>query len=143
MPVAVSGDRLTPRAKLLLAVEILDSYVQARWQLRRADVRDVVSALRSDGANCRAGVPASNDSQAVAERLGSAVRRTLRVVPTDSRCLIQSLVLSRLLSARGISSTLVIGACPKPDFAAHAWVEHHGHAVLPPGAFYDSRLVEL
>lgn len=139
----VSGDRLTPVAKLLLAVEILGAYARARWQVRRADLRDAVSALRSDGANCRAGLPASNDSQAVAERLGAAVRRTLRILPTDSRCLIQSLVLSRLLSARGISSTLVIGACPKPEFAAHAWVEHHGRPVLPPGAFYDSRLVEL
>ena len=68
------------------------------------------------------------DSDVTAARLGYAVARTLRTLPTDSRCLVQALVLYRLLSERGIHSTLVIGARSQPEFAAHAWVEHAGRA---------------
>jgi hypothetical protein len=52
-------------------------------------------------------------------------------------------VLSALLSARGISSTLVIGANSEPDFVAHAWVEHEGWPLLPPRGFEQSRLVDI
>jgi hypothetical protein len=55
----------------------------------------------------------------------------------------QSLVLSSLLAARGLPSTLVIGAHSKPEFVAHAWIEHDGRPVLPPLDFCDSRLVEI
>jgi hypothetical protein len=57
--------------------------------------------------------------------------------------LVQSLVLSRLLTARAISSTLVIAAHAQPDFAAHAWLEHEGRPVLPPQGFNESKLVEI
>lgn len=79
----------------------------------------------------------------MALRLGNAVDRTLSVLPTDSRCLVQSLVLTRLLSARGVPSTLVIGAHSTAQFEAHAWVEYQGRPVLPPGEFLNSRLLEL
>ncbi|MGH2843253.1 MAG: lasso peptide biosynthesis protein [Solirubrobacteraceae bacterium] len=42
-----------------------------------------------------------------------------------------------------MESTLVIGAHPQPDFAAHAWIEHDGSPVLPTAGFADSRLLEL
>jgi hypothetical protein len=77
----------------------------------------------------------------VALRLGRVVGRTLKLLPTDSRCLIQSLVLTRMLAKRSIASTLVIGVRKDPAFEAHAWVEHEGQPVLPPGRF--TRLMEL
>jgi hypothetical protein len=46
----------------------------------------------------------------------------------------RSLVLTALLSRRGIASTLVIGVRPGGEFGAHAWVEHEGAPLLPSGA---------
>jgi transglutaminase superfamily protein len=141
---AASEDRLPPLLRGLLAVEILVAYVIMRRRMPRHDLRTLVSMSR--GAPHR--VPADGaanppDSWRVALRLGNAVDRTLSVLPTDSRCLVQSLVLTRLLSARGVPSTLVIGAHSTPQFEAHAWVEYQGRAVLPPGDFLESRLHEL
>jgi hypothetical protein len=77
----------------------------------------------------------------MALRLGRAVVKTLRLLPTDSRCLIRSLVLSRILTRRSIPHTLVIGVRKEPEFIAHAWVEHEGFPVLPAGEY--TRLTEL
>lgn len=69
--------------------------------------------------------------------------RTLRLLPTDSRCLAQSLVLLRMLSDRGIPATFIIGAHSRPEFEAHAWIEYAGAPVLPTLGFEESRLLEL
>jgi len=133
----------TPR-KMMLAGEILSVYLRVRWLMRRHDIRTVVAAVRVSCQCAPVGVePGSLESRLVAVRLGVAVRRTLSVLPTDSRCLVQSLVLSRLLSTRSISSTLVIGARAEPRFDAHAWVEHEGVPVLPPLGFDELQLVEI
>jgi hypothetical protein len=129
---------------LVLAAEILSVYVRVRWLLRRQDVRVVVAAIRA----CSHGRPAgadheSADARLVALRLAGAVRQTLGLLPTDSRCLVQSLVLSQLLATRAIPSTLVIGARSEPRFSAHAWVEHEGQPVLPPRGFDALKLVEM
>jgi hypothetical protein len=138
------GTRATPAEKLMLLGEILSVYAATRWRLPRGDIRDVASASRALlDSRAQLPPPPGLDSWDVAARLGRAVYRTLRVLPTDGRCLVQSLVLSRMLSARGIPSTLVIGAHSRPDFTAHAWVEHDGRPVLPPRGYQDSRLVEL
>jgi hypothetical protein len=76
-----------------------------------------------------------------ARRLGRAVQRTLRLLPTDSRCLIRSLVLTRLLARRSIPNTLVIGVRKTGEFEAHAWIEHGGQPILPAGEY--TRLTEL
>jgi hypothetical protein len=127
-----------------LAVEILAAYLQARRSLRRAPIASVVATLRAQ-------VPPVSSSRTTAaeggleeaRRLGAAVARTLALVPGDTRCLARSLVLTRLLARRGIPARLVIGARAAPDFLAHAWVEHAGDPVLPPGDGSFARLVEL
>ncbi len=53
----------------------------------------------------------------------------------------RSLVLTAMLARRGIPSSVVIGVRPEPEFAAHAWVESDGAAVLPPGRY--GRVVEV
>ena len=141
--------RLPRHAKALLAAEILSVYLRVRWLMSRQDIRSIVSRIRVRPA----GSPAltgsgslesgSLEARLVAIRLGSAVRRTLNVLPTDSRCLVQALVLSRVLSARAISSTLVIGARTQPQFVAHAWVEYEGQPVLSTQGFDELRLVEI
>ncbi len=123
-----------------LAAEIVVAYLWAWRELRRAPIETAVKRLRARGAP----LPAeSSDGLREAKRLGHAVIRTLTFLPGDTRCLRRSLVLVQLLARRGISSELVIGTRTDPDFLAHAWVEHNGQPVLPPGDDSFGRLVAL
>ncbi|MHB8242950.1 MAG: lasso peptide biosynthesis B2 protein [Solirubrobacteraceae bacterium] len=131
---------LSHTARVRLAVEILAAYAQARRALRRAPIAEVVAGLRAQAPPSTPATPGSLDE---ALRLGRAVTRLLSHVPGDTRCLARSLVLTRLLARRGIQAKLVIGARAKPEFLAHAWVEHGGDAVLDPGDESFGRLVEL
>jgi hypothetical protein len=131
---------LSLAAKLRLVAEIVAAYTRVRWWLTRGTVPDTVARVRSRAPRSDVdvvGVPP------VVFRLARAVGRTLDPLPADSRCLMRSLVLTALLSHRGIGSTLVIGTRTVPDFAAHAWVEVGGHAVLPDGRGEYGRLVEI
>jgi hypothetical protein len=132
--------RLSPARKLVLAAEVLAVYLRARWLLWRHDLPRAVGELRSQYAD--GGAPSADD-RAAAERLSRAVSRTLRLLPTDSRCLVRSLVLTALLARRGLPGVLVIGVRPGEDFAAHAWVELEGRALLPTGDEQFGRLAEL
>ena len=129
---------LPPGRKVQLVLEILRAYVRVRWSLMRSDFRTTLDAIQ--GAH----PPATDETRAAfvtGLRLGGAVTRTLAVLPTDSRCLVRSLVLTELLARRGIDSSLVIGVRPDPHFQAHAWVECAGAPLLPDQAY--ERLVEL
>jgi hypothetical protein len=117
--------RLPRRAKALLGLEIAATYLQVRAAMRRRDFRAVVAELRA------ADTSAQRHPELAAARLAAVVRRTLASAPPRSRCLVQSLVLTRLLARRGIESSLVIAVSPGRCFAAHAWVESAGIALLP------------
>ncbi len=135
---------LSSRAKLALAGEILAAYALTRASMSQRDLRGVVAPMRSRAAQSADGDgEVGAQAPVVAARLGRAVSRTLRVLPTDSTCLMRALVLSRLLTARGMSSTLVIAARSNASFAAHAWVEVAGVPVLPSGGFETAKLVEI
>jgi hypothetical protein len=123
-----------------LAVEILMTYARVRWVMRRRGLRGTLDALRGGAAR------AEGDSAvpvATGRRLGRAVGRTLRPLPADTRCLMQSLVLTALLARRGIDSRLVIAVSPGERFAAHAWIEHDGAPLLPAEAPTFEQLVTL
>lgn len=128
--------RLPAAGKLSLALEILAAYVHVRWSLRRSDFPGALERIRST-RTIEPG-PAESD-----ERLVRAVRRTLRVLPADTRCLIESLVVTRLLARRGRDTRLVIGVSPSGTFDAHAWVERDGRPLLPVHQFAEGRLAEL
>lgn len=117
-------------SRVTLTLEIVAAYGVATWSLRRRGLRDALTELRAGTADPSAAAPAN--PVRVGRRLGRAVQRTLRALPADSRCLMSSLVLTRLLSKRGIESQLVISVQPGEKFGAHAWVEHQGAALLPP-----------
>lgn len=125
--------------KLALVAEILLAYARTRWWLSRRDLPGALLELRSPVS--RPGDP--TDALATGRRLGRAVVRTLSLLPTDSRCLMRSLVLTKLLSRRGIESSLVLGVRPGESFAAHAWVEHQSAPLLDPGEFASRRLATL
>jgi hypothetical protein len=126
--------------RIRLAAEIVAAYVRTRRALGRAPIVVVLAGLRTPTASS---LGSGGDSLAEARHLGSAVVRTLALLPGDARCLARSLVLTRLLARRGITAKLVIGTCAAPDFIAHAWVEHAGQPVLSPGDGSFARLVEL
>jgi hypothetical protein len=132
--------QLRPGERVRLVVEVLAAYLQARRALRRAPIASVMSTLRAQPAPIAV---AGETTLAEARRLGYAVARTLALVPGDTRCLVRSLVLTRLLARRGIPAKLVIGARAAPEFLAHAWVEYAGDPVLSPGDGSFGRLVEL
>lgn len=140
--------RLSLSEKASLGLEIVSTYLLVRRELRSRDLRDTLAALRGDPAP-----PAPEqldrskpgDWQTLAEwlRLGRVVRRSLGLLPGDTRCLTQSLVLLRLLAQRKIGSDLVIAVKPGESFGAHAWIEVTGRALLPPGEREFERLVTL
>lgn len=130
--------RFSPGEKIALIREIITAYV-AMWRvLGTSDVLQMAARAREVPVRERA-VDALEHQ--VARRLGKVVGKTLGVLPTDSRCLIRSLVLLRLLARRSIPSTLVIGVRKNSGFEAHAWVEHDGEPILPPGEY--TRLMEM
>src|SRR4051794_41451901 len=99
---AQASGRLSPREKTLMAVEVAGSYRRVKGLMRH-------NALPAALAELRAGAPPDERepvSLPDALRLGRAVARTLAVLPIDSRCLMQSLVLTSMLARRGTPGTL-------------------------------------
>jgi hypothetical protein len=133
---------LGPVSKLWLGAEVARTYLQVRHHVSDPDLRNVVTTLRDEPLAAAPAPPP--DMVPLAARLARATRRTLRLLPGDTRCLSQSLVLSTLLARRGVASRLVIGVAPGKDFGAHAWVElPDGRALLPRHGSAFERLVDL
>lgn len=128
-------------AKASLAAEILLTYLTTRWYLHRRALPSVVARLRQ--VEDRPGLPRLGISDGI--RLGRAVGKTLSMLPLDSRCLLRSLVLMRLLARRGETPKLVIASRPGGDngFQAHAWIEVGGQPLLPPASSSYGHLVTL
>jgi hypothetical protein len=142
-PAIVQEMQMLPRrAKVARVVEILVVYVRMRWLLFRRGLPATVAALR--GSEVTATDP---DEQRLLKvrgvRFANGVVRTLRLLPTDGRCLMRSLVLLAMLARRGIATRLVIGVSPAPTFTAHAWIELDGQALLETDESKYQRLVEL
>lgn len=132
----MSAPPLPLRGKVSLFAEIVDAYVRVHWNLRRRELPEVLEMVR-------AVEPVRSGDDVGDDRLARGVRRTLRLLPGDSRCLTQSLVLTRLLARRGRTSRLVIGVSPGQAFGAHAWVERHDVPLLPAHERRFGRLAEL
>jgi hypothetical protein len=134
--------RLTATEKARLGAEILSLYVRARWRLRRDDLPTALARLRDEDAE--PAVPATAfDEPWVGRVLGTITTRMLGALPADGRCLVRSLVLTGLLSRRGIQTKLVLAVHPGERLAAHAWVEYDGIALIEPGRPPLERLAEL
>ena len=132
-----SAVHLSPLAKLRLAGEIVTTYVRVRWAMNRNEIQPIVAGIRA------ARVEPEPLSREDCLKLAAAMVRVFTVLPTDSRCLVRSLVLLTLLQRRGVATTLVIGVRSDPEFAAHAWVEHEGAPLLPVGEREYARLIEI
>jgi transglutaminase superfamily protein len=146
VPVRIVADvPLTRGQRVAMALEILADYVRVRWLLRTADFQTVVRRLRATppAPGMEAIAPGTRKAEHIGARLGNVVWKTLRRVPTDSRCLVQALVLTAALARRGLHGELIIGVKSDPEFTAHAWIEHGGLPLLPHEEYTDTRLVEV
>ncbi len=68
--------------------------------------------------------------QQEARTIGAMVAAAASITPWQSRCLLQVLVVQRLLAARGVLGHFYLGVCRNPfqgmavgDIAAHAWLQ--------------------
>ena len=101
------------------------TFVVIQLRLRRSPLPVVVSLLSQ--------VDAERGYRVDPRRLGRIVFRMLRLVNRHARCLINALVLFRLLRLQGDDPELVIGLPESPeDVSAHAWIELGGEDVGPP-----------
>ncbi len=136
-------DRLAPIPRLRLVLEVVATYLRVRWLMRRDEPERVVRALRAQVSDSRPGVELERENEVfVAWRLARAMEKVLTRLPSDSRCLFSSLTLIGMLERRGIDQELLIAVRPRP-FAAHAWVEVEGEAVLPDADPGYERILEL
>jgi hypothetical protein len=124
--------RLSARQRGALVLEVLIAYGHVRRCMTTLTLPETVSRLRSAPRSRRA-LPLP-DPRAQGRHLGHVVTRTLAVVPARTACLTRSLVMLRMLAARGINAELVIAAAPSESkpLDAHAWVELDGRPLLAP-----------
>jgi hypothetical protein len=123
--------------KLRLLAEIAVTYISVRRMMRASDLPGTIASIRASQRGH------SVHDVRFANRLGAIVDGHLGHLPGDTRCLVRSLVLLRLLARRGWSGSVVIGVRSEPTFGAHAWVEMDGRALLQPIEASGQRLVEL
>jgi len=121
----VSDPGLSLRAKAGLALRIWALYPRVLVGLRREPLPSYVASLGRAQRGRR--------SRLSPERLSRAVDRSLRVRDHRPRCLVNALVLYRLLREQGDDAELVVGLPARPtDKDAHAWVELGGVDIGPP-----------
>jgi hypothetical protein len=122
------------------------AFLSLSWAERLALLRTlfllplVVASLRLLGFRRTAAllVPAASSARprtdlAAAQTLARIVHGAAPWSALPANCLPRALVLCRLLRRQGLQAELRLGV-GKPDgqFAAHAWVEHDGHALAEP-----------
>ena len=117
---------LSLREKASLATRVWIWFVLVSIRVRRQPLPRLVAQLSAAGD----GRPRKRYG---ASTLARAVDRSLRVGRHRPRCLINALVLFRLLHEQGDKPELVIGLPEQAaDERAHAWVELGGRDVGPP-----------
>ena len=120
----MSEPPLSLRAKAGLALRIWSLYPRVMVALRREELPAYVARL---------GKTESRGRRLTPDRLARAVDRSLRVGSHRPRCLVNAVVLFRLLREQGDGAELVIGLPQTPaDKDAHAWIELDGVDVGPP-----------
>lgn len=108
----------------LLTAKLLVLLPTLALALRLARFRRVYGMLKK----LSRGATTAGSTSAEAELVAAAVVHVnRRVLPYESRCLLESLAIWWLLRRRGITADLVLGVRTiMGPFEAHAWVEHEG-----------------
>jgi Transglutaminase-like superfamily len=112
-------------AKLMLALRIWAIFAYVRWHVHRSELPTLVRRLGTPRRNAR--------RRHSPRRLSRGVDRALRIGSRRPTCLVNALVLFRLLREQGEEAQVVIGLpLHAPNHEAHAWVELGGLDVGPP-----------
>lgn len=119
--------------KALLAAEVCLVYGRVRLLLRRFNTPDTVARLRSGRTPLASRYGADRPPRERARQLGRATVRVLAPLPVDSRCLLRSLVLARMMTRRGLPYEILFSVHAGNEFIAHCWVEADGVPMLDPG----------
>jgi Transglutaminase-like superfamily len=127
-----------PPAKVRLAAEIVWTTLRVRRLVRRNDLPTTLDRCRAAAAG-RAPVLARDE----VVRMSRAVRRTIGLLPGDSRGLVASLVLIAVLARRGVVASLVVGVRGGKEVGTHAWVEVGGFPAAPAARDKFAQLVAL
>jgi transglutaminase superfamily protein len=126
LPLMHNRKRLSTSQKVRLATRIWLRFIQVEFKVRREPLPEFVSRLASVNGG-------SQRRRHSVRNLARAVDRSLRLGRRRPYCLINALVLFRLLREQGDPAVLVIGLPENPiDERAHAWVELDGRDVGPP-----------
>ena len=121
----MSSNRVGIRGRVRLACRVWVLAVQVAVGLRREPLPELVRGYSRSAARRQQRLPPW--------MLARAVDRALRVGRLRPRCIVNSLVLYRLLREQGDGAELVIGLPEQArDHLAHAWVELDGRDVGPP-----------
>jgi hypothetical protein len=135
----------SPLKRVALGLTIVIWALRSRWALRRGGIVGAVASARRVApgrSGSRSDTTQVGDDVASAKQLSSIVALVLGHVPGDTRCLVRSLVLLRLLSEQGVAARLVLAIRPE-SAEAHAWVEVDGAPVSTPAGDEFVRLSEL
>ncbi len=117
--------RLPLLTRLRYFLRIWRWYLVVRLGVYRRPLPDFVAALST--------VPRPGGSHLSPRRLGLMVYRDLSVAGRHDVCLVNALVLYRLLREQGDDPEVVIGLpAEATDREAHAWIEVGGRDVGPP-----------
>jgi hypothetical protein len=116
---SANGNTLSSSAQARLALRVLRCYLHIRPRVHRQPLPGFVARLgKPDGTVAERHPPL---------RLSRAVSRTLRMGGRQPTCLVNALVLYRLLREQGDPAEVVIGLpAEAADKDAHAWVELNG-----------------
>jgi len=108
----------------LLTAKLLVLLPALALALRLARFRRVYGMLKKLPRGAATAAPARIEADRIA---AAVVHVNRRVLPYESRCLLESLAIWWLLRRRGIAVDLVFGVRTiMGPFEAHAWVEHEG-----------------
>jgi hypothetical protein len=122
---SANGRPLPLPAKAQLAARIWWAFFGVRVRLYREPLPLLVARLGT--------VKRPSTDPHTPARLSSAVDKSLRLGSRRPTCLVNALVLFRLLREQGEAAELVIGLSPNATSeAAHAWIEINGDDVGPP-----------
>jgi hypothetical protein len=108
----------------LLILRTIYELARARIKLARLETREI-ARLNEAAIQAARGPGDSPVDAGYVARIARVVPRLARIVPWRSDCLVQALAAQRLLAARGIAGTIVIGARMETTsgFAPHAWLK--------------------
>lgn len=121
---AVEQANAAPSVPMIAALDVFRIVLSTQLQLKRRGLKRILDSLvsyRRQKASPSASPAAAPSRQALLEA-AAQFRRARPYVPVETRCLLDSLSLTRFLAKRHLHANIVFGVTAEP-FSAHCWVQ--------------------